>query len=53
MKNKTAGYVVETYYNDLASGPQRVAMLQEFLDHEFMHFKVRDYTTFSVSRLRL
>jgi len=39
MKNKTAGYVVETFYNDIASGPQRVCMLQEFLDNEFMHFK--------------
>jgi len=39
MKNKTAGHVVETVYNDIASGPQRVSMLQEFLDNEFMHFK--------------
>ena len=41
MKNKTAGHVVETVYNDIASGPQRVSMLQEFLDNEFMHFKVK------------
>merc|ERR1719383_476774 len=39
MKNKTASNVVETMYNDIANGPQRNSMLQEFLDNEFMHFK--------------
>ena len=40
MKNKTAGNVVEIIYNDVANGPQRNSMLQEFLDNEFLVFKV-------------
>jgi len=39
MKNKTAGNVVEIIYNDVANGPQRNSMLQEFLDNEFLVFK--------------
>jgi len=39
VKNKTAGYVVEAFYNDVATGPQRNAMLQEFFDLESAHFK--------------
>ena len=40
MKNKTAGNVIETIYNDVATAAQRNAMLQEFLDQGFIHFKV-------------
>jgi len=45
MKNKTAGYVIETIYNDVASAPQRNAMLQEFLDQGFIHFKEPELRT--------
>jgi len=45
MKNKIAGNVVEVVYNEIASGPQRISMMQEFLDHEFMVFKEPELRT--------
>jgi len=39
MRNKIAGNVVEIIYNEVANGPQRNSMLQEFLDNEFLVFK--------------
>ena len=43
MKNKIAAEVVENIYSDIANGHQRVCMLQEFLDHQFRTFKVRQW----------
>jgi len=45
MKNKTAGNVVEMVYNEVANGPQRISMMQEFLDHEFTVFKEPELRT--------
>ena len=39
MKHKVANNVVETFYNEYASAPQRNRMLQEFCGPEFRVFK--------------
>jgi len=45
MKNKIAATVVETIYTDIANGPQRVCLLQEFLDNQFRIYKEPELRT--------